>query len=105
MRKLLFTLLFAASCLLGFAQKIFTEQTFMDISKRYQKDAVQFFKTEASPDFMLVGSDGNVFNLQGTIGLFDKLNVADWSASDVKIRQFGTTAIVTGLLSHKAVSR
>ena len=100
MKKTTLALLFSAISLLSFAQSAFTEKVFNDLMERYQKDFVQFIKTETAPDFMLVGTSGNVFNRQDAITLGEGGVKTEGAFSDVKTRQYGTTGIATGRWKH-----
>lgn len=93
------TILFTTFCLFASAQT-FNEKTFMDISQRIGKDPAQYVKTEAVPDFILVGSTGAVFNLERFLALVAGTTTESWSISDLKVRQYGVTAVATGIVSH-----
>ena len=93
------TILFSAFCLFAAAQT-FNEKTFMDISDRFVKDPAQYMKTEAAPDFVLVGSTGAVFNLESFLAMNAGGTMESWNISDLKVRQYGATAVATGIVSH-----
>ena len=69
--------------------------------QRYQKDMVTFLKTETSPDFLFVGSEGKSMDRKTFMAFGETSDgFLKNDFSDIKIRQFGSTAIVTGLWSH-----
>ena len=105
MKKATITLLFLAISLIAFAQSAFTEKVFNDQMVRYGKDPMQFLKTEADPSFMLVGTSGYVFDYKGITALIESMTTETSVFSDVKVRQFGTTGIATGLWEHSHKSK
>jgi ketosteroid isomerase-like protein len=100
MKKLVMTLLCMAFSLLAFAQSTFTEKMFTDMMGRYQKETVLFLKTEASPDFIFLGSDGQTMNHAQFLAFVQGGTFITNEFTDLKIRQFDNTAIVTGIWSH-----
>ena len=105
MKKTTLALLFSAISLLSFAQSAFTEKVFNDMMVRYGKDPMQFLKTETDPSFMLVGTSGHVFDYKGITALIESMTTETSVFSDVKVRQFGTTGIATGLWEHSHKSK
>jgi hypothetical protein len=100
MKNFIFTLLFLGMTTMGFAQKNFTEKMFSDLMERYKKETVSFLKTDASPDFMFLGSNGQAMNyseflafVQGGVFLTNEF-------TNIKIRQYDNTAIVTAIWAH-----
>ena len=85
---------------MGFSEDTFTEKTFNDMMQRYQKDFVEFLKTETSPDFLFVGTEGSIMNRQAFLAFGEGSDFLTNDFSNLKIRQFGNTAIVTGLWNH-----
>ena len=101
MKKLTSTLLFTAFSLFAFAQSTFTEKMFTDMMGRYQKETIEFLKTETTPDFLFVGVGGEATNKQDFIIFASGANAFPTNEfSNVKIRQYGSTAIVTGVWAH-----
>jgi Domain of unknown function (DUF4440) len=101
MKKLTTTLLFTAFSLLAFAQSTFTEKMFTDMMGRYQKETIEFLKTETTPDFLFVGVGGEAANKQDFIAFASGASAfPNNEFSNVKIRQYGSTAIMTGVWAH-----
>jgi Domain of unknown function (DUF4440) len=101
MKKLTTTLLFTALSLLAFAQSTFTEKIFNDMMGRYQKEAIEFLKTETTPDFLFIGVSGEAVNKQDFIAFAGGASAFPTSEfSNIKIRQYGSTSIVTGIWAH-----
>ncbi len=100
MKKATLLCLFTALTLLSFAQSAFTEKVFNDMMVRYGKDPMQFLKTETDLGYMLVGTSGNVFDYKGITALIESATTETSVFSDVKVRQYGTTGIATGLWVH-----
>ncbi len=92
--------LFLAVSLTSFAQKTFDDKTFLDMMQRYDKDPVQFLKTETAPDFMLVGTNGYVFDLKGVMAIYDNITPVSRVYSDLKTRSYGNTGVATGRVKH-----
>lgn len=95
--KLLLIILLLSSGV-SFAQKTFDKGTFDALMNRYAQDPVKFLKTETSPDFQFVGSD--VQDVNGTIAIYDRLKQLSRTYENVNVRQYGTTGVATGLLTH-----
>jgi ketosteroid isomerase-like protein len=100
MKKLITTLLFSAFSLLAFAQSTFTEKMFNDMMGRYQKETTLFLKTETSPNFIFLGSDGQTMNYEQFLAFVQGGTFITNEFTNLKIRQFDNTAIVTGIWSH-----
>jgi ketosteroid isomerase-like protein len=105
MRSLAITFLFSAISFCSFAQNVFDDKAFTDIMQRYDKDPVQFLKTETPPDFMLVGTNGYVFDVKGVIAIYDNVTPVSRVFSDLKTRQYGNTGIATGRVKHTYTSK
>lgn len=99
MRNLTITLLLTAISLLANAQS-FNEKTFADMMQRFEKDPVKYLQTETVPDFVFVGTSGYVFDLKGSMALYENLTTLSHVASNVKLRQYGNTGIATGIIKH-----
>jgi ketosteroid isomerase-like protein len=105
MRNYTITLLFLAMSLSSFAQKVFDDKAFNGIMQRYEKDPVKFLQTETAPDFMLVGTNGHVFDLKGVMAIYDNITPLSRVYSDLKTRQYGNTGIATGSVKHTYTSK
>ena len=99
MKSVLFSILFSTISLLSFAQKPFTEQLMLDMNKRLVQDPVAFFKTEVSPNYTLIGDQGQVITYQQVMGVFEQ-NTFSAELSDVKVSQHGNIGIATGITNH-----
>jgi ketosteroid isomerase-like protein len=100
MRNYTISLLFLAMSLSSFAQKVFDNNGFNGMMQRYDKDPVQFLKTETAPDFMLVGTNGYVFDVKGVMAIYDNITPISRVYSDLKTRQYGNTGVATGRVKH-----
>jgi ketosteroid isomerase-like protein len=101
MKTIHITILLLATSLMSFSQVAFTEKTFNDMMGRYQKETVEFLKTETTPDFIFLGVGGEPKNREAFITFVqgsDAFLTNDFS--NLKIRQYGNTAILTGLWNH-----
>jgi hypothetical protein len=99
--KTIFSFLFLCISVYGFSQSTFSEKTFKDMMLRYQTKSSDFIKNETSPDFIFVGANGSTMDKNqflGFIGTSSAFLTNEFS--NIKIRQYGKTAIVTGLWSH-----
>ena len=78
----------------AFAQSTFTEQTFNTIMEGYKKDPAKFLRNDVTADFFIV-NDGNTSNAETVAGWNDACteNLNEWS--DVKVHQYGNTAVAT----------
>ena len=97
------TLLFSALSLLTTAQT-FDTQTLTDLTQHFDKDPVTYLKTETAPNYMLQAG-GYTFDLKGVIGLYETRTPVSRVMSDVKIRQYGNMAIVSGTQKHSYTSK
>jgi hypothetical protein len=77
-----------------FAQSAFTEQTFNTIMGGYKKDPAKFLRNDVAPDFFVL-NDGKIFDAETVAGWNDDCteNLNEWS--DVKVHQYGNTAVTT----------
>ena len=66
--RTLITFLLSAISLFATAQT-FNKKTFKDMMTRFGKAPAQYLKTEAVPDFMLVSTNGHVFNIESLLAL------------------------------------
>lgn len=99
MRNLMTILLLSAFSLLAAAQS-FNEKTFADMMQRFEKDPVKYLQNETVADFVFVGTSGYVFDLKGSMALYDNLTTLSHVLSNVKLRQYGNTGIATGTVKH-----
>lgn len=72
---------------------------------RYHKNPVQFLKTETAPDFVLAGSDGTPNDLAKTLAVYDRITPTTRSHENVTTRQYGSTGVATGIVTHKYTSQ
>ena len=100
MKNSIIAFLFSAISFCCLAQPAFTEKTFNDIIKRFEKDPKQYLSTETAPDFMFVGTGGYVSELKGFTALYDIYKPTSYVTSGIKIRQYGNTCVVTGRMKH-----
>jgi ketosteroid isomerase-like protein len=101
MKKLLLNALFMGLTTLGFAQTTFTEATFKDMMQRYQKQTVEFLKTETTTDFLFIGVSGESMDKESFITFVQGASEFPTNEfTNIKIRQYDNTAIVTGIWSH-----
>jgi hypothetical protein len=103
MKSLTITLLFSALSLLATAQT-FDEKTFGDVIQSYQKDLVGYLKTNTAPDYTFT-SNGQVLDAKAFIKRFEAYKVTTFETSNVKVRQYGTAAFVTGTAHHVYTSK
>jgi ketosteroid isomerase-like protein len=96
MKKVLLNALFIGLATLGFAQTTFTEATFKDMMQRYQKQTVEFLKTETTSDFLFIGVSGESMDQEPFITFVQGAS----EFTNMTIRQYDNTAIVTGIWSH-----
>ena len=108
MKKITSTLLFLAFSFLSFAQTAFTEKTVNEMNQRLVKDPTAVFKNEVSPNYTLIGDNGQVFTYQQILGNFEQNNFAN-EYSELKVSQHGNFGIATGIsntaLSIKALGK
>jgi Domain of unknown function (DUF4440) len=102
MKNTLITFLFSVISLCALAQAFppFSEKTFNDMMGSYQKETAQFLKTQTAPDFIFVGTDNAVMTTKELLGLAEAADFLTNEFSNLKIRQYGNMAIVTGTWSH-----
>ena len=103
MKKLLLNALFMGCVTLGFAQPTFTEKTFSDMRERRLNGNPNYLKDEVSPDFIFSGHTGQDCNMNCMIALTESATLLEWPVEQVKIRQVGNVAIVTGISHHTAL--
>lgn len=100
MKNSIITFLFSAISFFSIAQPVFNDKMFNDIIKRFETDPKKYLSTETAPDFMFVGTGGYVSELQGFVALYDIYKPISYVTSDVKIRQYSNTSVVTGRMKH-----
>jgi Domain of unknown function (DUF4440) len=102
MKNTLLTFLFSAISFCALAQAFppFSEKTFNDMMSRYQKETAQFLKTQTAPDFIFVGTDNAVMTTKELLELAESSIFLTNEFSNLKIRQYGNMAIVTGTWAH-----
>jgi ketosteroid isomerase-like protein len=101
MKKLTIALLFSTISFFSLAQTPFTEAEFRAINQRLLTDFYKFLNEEASPDYTFIDGVGGMYNLEQMKKRFASGNkIATWDLSDVKIKQIGNAAMVTGTNKH-----
>jgi hypothetical protein len=103
MKKLLLNALFMGLATLGFAQPKFTEQTLTEVHQAFITDGLKAVAERTSPDFMMIGSNGQTRDYAGFKALNESGGIVEWPVSEVKITQAGNLAIVTSISNHAAV--
>lgn len=79
----------------AFAQG-FNEKTFAAFTESFDKNPVKCLQTETDPNFVFVGTTGEILDLKGAIAICENAVMENRTNSDLKIRQYGNIAIVTG---------
>ncbi|MFN8346498.1 MAG: nuclear transport factor 2 family protein [Spirosomataceae bacterium] len=74
----------------------FNEKTFAAFTESFDKNPVKCLQTETDPDFVFVGTTGEILDLKRTIAICQNAVMENRTNADLKIRQYGNTAIVTG---------
>ena len=103
MKKLLLNALFMGLATLAFAQPKFTEQTLTEVHQAFITDALKAVAERTSPDFVMIGSNGQTRDYAGFKALNESGGIVEWPVSEVKIIQAGNLAIVTSISNHAAV--
>ena len=103
MKNLTFTLLFSAFSLLATAQT-FDEKSFDEVIQSFKKDLVGYLKSNTAPDYTFT-SNGQVVDANALIKRLESYKVNSWLTSNVKVRQYGTAAFVTGTAKHNYTSK
>ena len=104
MKKITSTLLFLAFSLLSFAQTPFTEQVVNEMNQRLVKDPTAVFTNEVSPNYTLIGDNGQVFTRQEILGNFAQNNFTN-EYSELKVSQHGNFGIATGISNHSFINK
>lgn len=106
MKKLLLNALFMGVTTLGFAQPTFTEKTLTDMRQRLLTTSWdKFSKAEVSSDFVMQGNAGKPCDMTCMEALNNSSTLVAWPMEQIKIRQIGNVAIVTGITHHSAVNK
>lgn len=95
MKNLSLILLLTLVSLFASAQA-FNEKTFAAFTESFDKNPVKCLQTETDPDFVFIGTTGEMLDLKSTIAICENAVMENRTNSDLKIRQYGNTAIVTG---------
>ncbi len=103
MKNYILTFLFSAFSLLATAQT-FDGKTFEGVIQSFQKDIGGYLKANAAPDYTFT-SNGQVVDAQALIKRFETYKVTTFQTSNVKVRQYGTAAFVTGTVHHVYTSK
>ena len=99
MKKLLVNLHFLSLTTLSLAQTPFTEQTVRDMTQRMLKDYPKFVQEEVSPDFFVIFGEGQVASYDN-MKASNNSNIVTWDLSELKVKQIGNMAVVTGINKH-----
>jgi ketosteroid isomerase-like protein len=98
------SLAFILGCVtLGFSQPTFTEKTLTEMRQRMLSDWDNYFKDEVSPDYVMQGHVGQTCDKACISELNKNATLLEWPMEEVKIRQVGNAAIVTGISHHVAL--
>ena len=100
MKNLFSLLTFCGMSFSLFAQSPFNEKTFNDLMAQYNKDPLQFLKTQTVSDFTFVGTNGQSMPMAGLLGLFNASAANTFEFPNVKTRQYGATAIAFSGWKH-----
>lgn len=102
MKNIVLSAIFLGFTMMGFAQPTFTEKTIQDMNQHLVANPLKFLTEEIDPSFTLIGDKGNIAPYENFKRLYavSGFKMNEWTTSDVKIKQFGKTAIVTGLKKH-----
>ena len=103
MTKFLLNLLFLCLAMAGFSQPQFTEKTLTDMRQRMLTDWENYFKNEVSPDYVMQGHIGQICDINCIAELHKNATLLEWPMEQIKIRQVGNVAIVTGIAHHVAL--
>jgi hypothetical protein len=103
MKKLRLIALFVGIATLSFAQPTFTEKNLTDMRQRMLADPAKVTKEEVSLDFVMVGHAGQPCDYDCLMNLNANATLTEWPMEQIKIRQVGNVAIVTGISRHAAV--
>lgn len=102
--KTFFTLLLFLPNFL-FAQGNFTEALFKDMDVRFKQNPTEYIKNETAPNFIFTSSNGQVQNKEEVLTLYSYYDEPYREFSNVVIRQNGSFAYATGILSHAYVHK
>ncbi len=94
--KKLSVILALSFCSLIASAQTFDEKTFTAFTESFDKNPVKCLQTEADPNFVFVGTTGEMLDLKGTIAICENAIMENRTNTDLKIRQYGKVAIVTG---------
>jgi hypothetical protein len=103
MKKLFVNLFFLTISTLCFSQPTFTEKTLTDMRQRMLTDWDNYFKNEVSPDYVMQGHVGQTCDVACIAELNKNATLLEWPMEQVKIKQIGNVAIVTGITHHVAL--
>ena len=102
MKSVLFFILCSTISLLSFAQTPFTEATLLSMNQRMLADYTKFFAEEVSPDLTVIFGEGQTATY-ANMKESNTTKIAEWTMSELKVRQIGKTAIATGINKHTVV--
>jgi hypothetical protein len=81
------------------APPAFTEQTLTDLHKEVIADGKKHFNERFSPNYEMTLPDGTKMDYATMKNFVGQRTVLEWPVQDVKIRQTGNIAIITGIRS------
>lgn len=68
----------------------------------YKNRDKAFFRRQLADDFIATDALGNVYNKAQSLEALDKLKIESYSLSELSVKIYGDTAIVTGIWTDKA---
>lgn len=100
MKKLLLTLVLFSFGTIGFAQPKFTAATLDEYNKTLKTNPVETIKQSVHKDFQFINGKGEVNNYNDLLNFFTYFTEIERTMTDLKINQFGNSAIAMGTLTH-----
>jgi hypothetical protein len=95
MKKILLVLVLGFISSPLFAQQ-FTEKSFAAFTETFDKAPADYLKTQADAGFVFVGTSGEILDLKATTAICEGAVMENRTSSNLKIRQYGKVAVVTG---------
>jgi hypothetical protein len=105
MKKLFLNVLFLNLALGGFSQPAFTEITLADMHQKVIIDGVKSAKEDFSPDFIMIGHEGQICDHACLEDLNINGGMIEWPVEGIKIRQSGNIAVASGITHHKGMDK
>ena len=88
---------------MGFSQPPFTEKTLTDMRQRMISNWDNYIKDEVSPDYVMQGHVGQTCDKTCIAELNKSATLLEWPMEQIKIKQIGNVALVTGISHHVAL--